>query len=172
MARLARGTRYRPAKRIRQVHRVEGGLVHIDALYSYNTRFPRQWATHPKTLKRWEEYKNAAVATARREVPVDTGRLRDSIGGAVVSEDSTVANNIGIRIELYAGGEDAFYWAFVEYGTGRRGQRSAARSRSDVGTPVGWRYGPKTGRTARPYLRPAMMEIRRRIRRGSGASPY
>lgn len=64
------------------------------------------------------------VELMRRLVPVDSGDLRDSIGwtwgeapkGAMVIGKSK-QGVAGMTITLYAGGGDAFYARFVEFGT-------------------------------------------------------
>jgi HK97 gp10 family phage protein len=94
-------------------------------------------------------------AEAVRRVPSRTGRLLGTIKSRLTNE----VNGI-LSIKLTAGGSVAPYWAFVEYGTGRRGQASR---RGEVGTPTGWRYGTIAGQRAQPYLRPALLLVKRRI---------
>ena len=71
-----------------------------------------------------EKSANEIVASARTFAPVDTGDLRDSIGwtwgdapkGALTLASSRPVGD-GERITIYAGGGDAFYARFQEFGT-------------------------------------------------------
>ena len=79
------------------------------------------------------------VATlARQFVPVDDGKLRDSIK-VVVPPDQF---NPKVRVE--AGGSEAYYARWVEFGTAARGEHP--------GTP------------AQPYLFPAYRLMRKKIK--------
>lgn len=70
-----------------------------------------------------EESATELVAEIKRLVPVDQGTLRDSIGwtwgdvpdGAMAL--GTVASSDSVRVTVYAGGGDAFYAWFQEFGT-------------------------------------------------------
>lgn len=94
---------------------------------------------------------------ARRECPVDTGRLRSSIQWKLA--------NRGLAATVYS---DAFYAPYVEYGTGKYALNGAGRS-----TPWVYYYA-KIGRMVRTEgRRPKLMltkaannempELRRRI---------
>ena len=82
---------------------------------------------------------------AKRLCPVakvEGSNLRNSIERATLKstpEEVTVAVHTPVE-----------YAEFVEYGTGRRGAASGVTPPSD------YKYGPKPGMKAQPYLRPAM----------------
>ena len=98
---------------------------------------------------------------AKRLVPVDTGRLRDSIqavvqfGGQAATKG---ANIVPINIELRA---TAPYAPFVEYGTGNRGRTSYRVSGGFAGLPqkpLDYTHGTVQGVRAQPFIRPAMIK--------------
>ena len=69
----------------------------------------------PLALEAVESAANAGVKAAQRTVPVDTGRLRASIGiGAIAAQPTFVSATFEART-TYAG--------FVEFGTARMGPR-------------------------------------------------
>ncbi len=76
---------------------------------------------------------------AKREAPVDTGRLRSSI-----------------QLEFFSGGlaaevrANVFYAAFVEFGTGKAGRAS-----NDQELPDSYQHGDAAGVKAKPFLGPA-----------------
>ena len=105
-------------------------------------------------IKQLEARKAAAAVAAARGVhkagllverdakllcPVDTGRLRNSIHTELVLTETGGEAHVGTNVE---------YAAYVEYGTGQRGDPSVAHRQDWLGKP------PK------PYLRPAV-EINR-----------
>lgn len=157
MARLPRGVPFTPNQRIQQANRIGArGRVNVRGSFRYNTRFPKEWSRDPRVRARFQELLGIVLNEARKRAPVVTGALRDSIEGKV-----TVGRNGIIKIEVTVGGRGiAPYWAFVEYGTGRRG---AASRRIEPGNPVGWRYGRIAGQTAQPFMRPAMLVLKRRL---------
>lgn len=55
-----------------------------------------------------------AADDARRLAPVASGRLRDSIASAAQAGPGGMEGLVG------AGGDDAWYWHFIEFGTSRR----------------------------------------------------
>lgn len=132
-----------------------GGPVRTTGTFIFNTRFFQEWSRDPAVVARMFELKNLGVAEAKRRVPVVTGNLRDSIGGTVRPGNQGI-----LTIEITAGGPQAPYWAFVEYGTGSRGAQSR---QVEPGRAPGYKYGAFPGQPAEPYLRPAMLTIRRRI---------
>ena len=80
-----------------------------------------------------------AEGDAKRLCPVDTGRLRNSIHTELVLTESGGEAHVGSNVE---------YAAYLEYGTGQRGDSSVEHRQDWLGRP------PK------PYLRPAV-EINR-----------
>jgi HK97 gp10 family phage protein len=84
------------------------------------------------------------LQTAQNYAPVETGALRDSITQTVDDSGKTVVGSVSA---------DVYYAAYVEYGTGKRG------AASEWAGP--YPYSPTwPGMTPRPYLRPAMDELR------------
>jgi HK97 gp10 family phage protein len=68
------------------------------------------------------------VAMMKRQVPVDEGALRDSIGWTFGNppDDAVVVGDLGgpgaddlggLKVTIYAGNKDAWYARFVEHGT-------------------------------------------------------
>lgn len=99
-------------------------------------RFQRRLTAVPKAAKAelrraLEQSATEIVAHMKRLVPVDQGDLRDSINwtwgdapqGAVViaksraSAGTKAAAGAGLAITIYAGGGQAFYARFIEFGT-------------------------------------------------------
>lgn len=157
MARLPRGVPFTPGQQVTQANRVGArGRINVRGAFHYNTQFPLDWSRDSEVRLRFNELKEIALEEARRRVPVATGTLRSSIQGKVTSKRTGI-----IEIELTVGGRgEAPYWAFVEYGTGRRGARSR---QVEPGTPDGWVYGQINGQTAQPFMRPAMLVVKRRL---------
>lgn len=79
---------------------------------------------------------NLIQDAAQRLAPVDTGALRDSITTEVHETFSTVVGSVGPHVS---------YAAFVEYGTGRKG---------DAAVP----HTDKAGMKPQPFMRPALDE--------------
>ena len=158
MARLPRGVDFSPDALISTAAKVGAtGRISVKGQFRYNTKFPREWANDRVVRQRFEELRAIAQAGAERRVPVRTGNLRSSIKSRLVRQrDGT------LRIELTAGGRGAYYWAFVEYGTGRRGSVSR---QFEPGLPPGYVHGARAGQKAQPYLRPALLDVKRRIQR-------
>lgn len=77
-------------------------------------------------------------------VPVDTGRLRDSIAVSIEELPRTIRGSVG---------PDTPYAAYVEFGTGIRGQNSP-------GAGAGPYSSTWPGMPAQPYVRPALDEKR------------
>lgn len=153
---LPRGVGLTGGRRVQTGSRVgRRGRVHITGKFKYNTRFTDGWSRDPQVISRFEQLRLLMQKEAERRVPTGTGRLLGTIKSSLTKE----VNGI-LSIKLTAGGSVAPYWAFVEYGTGRRG---ASSRRGEVGTPTGWRYGTIAGQRAQPYLRPALLLVKRRI---------
>jgi HK97 gp10 family phage protein len=87
------------------------------------------------------ESAEAVAAEAQTIVPVDTGELRDSIAaGPVALIGTTVQGSVEAT---------APYAAYVEFGTGQRGEASAGAGPGP--------YSPDwPGMPAQPYMRPAL----------------
>ena len=84
---------------------------------------------------------------AKELVPVDTGALQESITTEIVETAKTVVGRVAPH-EPYA--------AYVEYGTGQRGQASAGAGEGP--------YNPNwPGMAAQPYMRPALDEAKPQI---------
>lgn len=76
----------------------------------------------------------AVERDAKRNAPVDTGRLRSSITHDVSVKAGEVLGRVGTNVA---------YGAFVEYGTGQIGKMTA--SAKGVIAPSWYRYGAKMG---------------------------
>lgn len=80
---------------------------------------------HEAVQKALEASADEAVSTMKRLAPLDTGDLQMSISwtwgdapkGAIVLARSNRARRDGARITIFAGGKDAYYARFVEFGT-------------------------------------------------------
>lgn len=100
----------------------------------------------------WTTAATEAEHVAKTFVPVDTGRLRNSIRGRVRRRGKQV-----LDIELVA---TAPYADFVEYGTGRVGAATVDQPQTGgMGQPGGYVHGPSGGQPARPFLRPAAWHV-------------
>lgn len=95
-----------------------------------------------------------AVQYAKNLAAVDTGNMRDSIKFAGFEQ---VGDELAAVVEV---GEDAEYWVFVEYGTGRAG---AGSPQPDPGILPGYTHGSSAGIIARPFMRPTLTYLRSRI---------
>lgn len=80
---------------------------------------------------------------AKRLVPVDTGRLRNSITIESVVTETGAEASVGSNVE---------YAPYMEYGTGRRGDTTVEHRQDRLGVPP------------HPYLRPALEVNRENIR--------
>ena len=86
--------------------------------------------------------------TAKNYAPVDTGALRESIVVDVKETGSTVKGTVSVGVP---------YAAYVEFGTGRRGESSPGAGEGP--------YDPNwAGMPAQPYMRPAVDESREPIK--------
>lgn len=128
--------------------------------FIFNTEFYDQWGRDPRVLARFEELRSIMEGEAQYRVPIgDSGNLLRSIRSRVVRSHGREQ----LRVELSAGGATAPYWAFVEYGTGRRGAKSR---QPDPGVAASYRHGGIQGQRAQPYLRPAILAVKRKVGRG------
>jgi len=86
---------------------------------------------------------------AKINAPVDQGTLRNSISHRILEGAEAVTAEVGSSV---------FYGPFQEYGTGARGESSG------VITPSDYEYGSSKGIPAQPYLGPALLKNRAKIR--------
>lgn len=102
----------------------------------------------PKIVAAVTDGCGAVAAEAQVIVPVDTGELRDSIGVGPIELVGTA-----VRGSVEATAPHA---AYVEFGTGQRGQASPGAGAGP--------YSPSwPGMPAQPYLRPALDTARSEI---------
>lgn len=129
-------------------------------------------AVKEEISKAMEQGAQEVVDFARRLVPVDEMTLYESIGwtwgdppeGALVLARSKRRQGDGLRITVYAGGGEAFYARWVEFGTAphnvaRGGGTVAGRRSLASGGGLG-----HPGARAQPFFFPAYRASRRRIR--------
>jgi len=118
------------------------------------------------------------AATARRLVPVDTGKLRESIGATLGEAPSTKATQAlrggrsksskeegAIIATVYAGNDEAFYAGFVEFGTrpSTAGERVESKgAKQSKSGRVARRTHP--GTTAAPFFFPAFRANKKRAK--------
>lgn len=107
----------------------------------------------------------------RSLVPVQDGVLRDSIGwtwgeppkGTIRLDDIAPAEDPSMRIVIYAGGYDAFYALWVEFGT----QPHSVQQGADITVKTGGgRQGgaQHPGAAKHPFFWPAYRTLKSRIR--------
>lgn len=110
------------------------------------------------------------VEAMKRLAPVDSGALRDSIGwtwgdapkGAMVIDSfDSGRETADMRITIYAGGKEAFYARFVEFGTRPHSLARNASVKRGLRQDQGARH---PGTAAQPFFFPAYRAQRRRIR--------
>ena len=92
--------------------------------------------------------------TARSFAPVDDGTLRDSIDfnfGGPKGEKRALAES-GLYVTIHAGGADAFYAPFVEFGTAPHEQGGKYKGSQHPGTPP------------RPFFYPAYRANKKRVK--------
>lgn len=129
-------------------------------------------AVKEEISKAMEQGAQEIVDFARRLVPVDEMTLYESIGwtwgeppeGALVLARSKRRQGDGLRITVYAGGGEAFYARWVEFGTAphnvaRGGGTVAGRRSLASGGGLG-----HPGARAQPFFFPAYRASRKRIR--------
>lgn len=119
---------------------------------------PKEFAAKMKAIKQKakDELKDAVQTSAllverdaKINAPVDEGTLRNSISHRLID---------GIDVYSAEVGSSVFYGPFLEYGTGERGAGSG------VPTPSDYEYGSSKGIPAQPYLGPALLKNRAKIR--------
>ena len=122
--------------------------------FALDPTIPSQFASEPEAIAAFVLIADFGLQLMKRFVPVDEGWLKASLNSRVSRARGTIA------VVLEAGGPDAAHWAFVEYGTGERGRRSA---QLDPGLPRGYHHGPRSGMRAQPYMRPVLPALRRKL---------
>jgi len=107
-----------------------------------------------------EKAASDAVALMKSLAPRDSGALSDSIGwtwgdppkGAMALLRSGRRTKAGLRITIYAGGGDAFYARFVEFGTAQH--QNGGKFAGSV----------HPGTTAQPFFFPGWRAVRRQVK--------
>jgi HK97 gp10 family phage protein len=133
-------------------------VLGLDRLRKKLQRFPEVAEAEIKAAM--EASANEIVALAKSLAPTDSGDLRNSIAwtygdapkGAIVLGRVKASNSGNLRITVYAGGPDAYYARFIEFGTAPHinGGRFAGS-----GHP---------GTSAQPFFYPAYRAARKRAR--------
>lgn len=116
-------------------------------------------AAYRRVKEALEESANEAVAAMKRLAPVDDGDLQMSISwtwgdapkGALAIATSKASAD-GMRITIYAGGGDAFYARFVEFGTAPH---------VNGGLYAGSKH---PGTRAQPFFFPGWRMVRRKVK--------
>lgn len=98
-------------------------VLGLDRLRKKLKRFPAVVEAEIKTAM--ETSANEIVALAKSLAPTDSGDLRNSIAwtygdapqGAIVLGKVKASNSGNLKITVYAGGPDAYYARFIEFGT-------------------------------------------------------
>jgi len=135
-------------------------VLGLDRLKRKLRAFPK--AVEAEIARAMETSANEIVAMAKSLAPVDDGDLQMSIGwtwgdapkGAIVlGKVKSAGRGAGnLQITVFAGGGDAFYARFVEFGTAPH-------------TNAGMFAGSKhPGTAAQPFFYPAYRALRRRAR--------
>lgn len=93
--------------------------------------------------------------TAEELVPVKTRKLKESIKKEIIKDDE------GITGVVKAGGSEAPYAPYVEFGTGQRGEASHIESKEefDIDYDSEW-----VGMAAQPFMYPAMKINKEKIK--------
>lgn len=81
--------------------------------------------------------------------PVDTGTLRNSINTEIRAKAEEVEGEVGTNLE---------YAAYVEFGTGQRGEETNTNTEVDVHYKADWK-----GQKAQPYMYPAYAETKEEL---------
>ncbi|MEQ1403837.1 HK97-gp10 family putative phage morphogenesis protein [Neorhizobium sp. Rsf11] len=116
-------------------------------------------AAYRRVKEALEQSADEAIAVMKGLVPVDSGELRDSIAwtwgdapkGAIALATST-AKAGDLRITIYAGGGDAYYARFVEFGTSPHPNKGLFAGSMHPGTP------------AQPFFYPGWRLVRRKVK--------
>lgn len=116
-------------------------------------------AAYRRVKEALEQSANEAVAVMKSLVPVDSGELRDSIawtwgdapkGTIAIATSKAKAGDL--RITIYAGGSDAYWARFVEFGTSPHENGGRFAGSQHPGTP------------AQPFFYPGWRLVRRRVK--------
>lgn len=111
-----------------------------------DSRLPDIMARLPGVIEKWVQRQVAKMeGRARAYAPVDTGLLRNSSKQYIRNKGSSVEGEVMFN---------AYYAAYVNFGTGQRGAASNVPER-----PSEVRYGSSVGRVAKPYLSLAAYEV-------------
>ncbi|WP_310419833.1 HK97-gp10 family putative phage morphogenesis protein [Mycoplana sp. BE70] len=116
-------------------------------------------AAQQRIKEAMEQSANEAVALMKSLAPRDSGALVDSVGwtwgdapkGAMAIASSK-ANAGNLRITIYAGGGDAFYARFVEFGTSAHVNKGKFAGSKNPGAP------------AQPFFYPGWRIVRKRVK--------
>ena len=133
-------------------------LLGLDRLKRKLKRFPA--AVEQEIRTAMETGANEIVALAKSLAPVDDGDLQRSIGwtwgdapeGAMVLGKVKSSRSGNLVITVYAGGGDAFYARFIEFGTAPHTNQGRFAGSAHPGT------------AAQPFFYPAYRALRRRAR--------
>ena len=133
-------------------------ILGLDRLKRKLRAFPK--AVEAEISRAMETSANEIVALAKSLAPVDDGDLQRSIGwtwgdapeGAMVLGKVRSRGAGNLVITVYAGGGDAFYARFVEFGTAPHTNSGRFAGSSHPGT------------AAQPFFYPAYRALRRRAR--------
>ena len=115
-----------------------------------------------------------AVAIIRSLAPEDSGALKDSIGwtwgdapkGTIAIMTSKRSTG-GMRITIYAGGDDAYYARFVEFGTAPHANKGKFAGTQNPGMPPQPFFYPGWRLVSRKAKRRVTGAIRKAIKEGS-----
>lgn len=116
-------------------------------------------AVYQRVREALEQSANETVAAMKALAPHDTGLLQSSIawtwgnapkGTLAIASSKASAN--GLRITIYAGGGEAYYARFVEFGTSRH---------INGGLYAG---SENPGMTAQPFFYPGWRLVKRKVK--------
>lgn len=116
-------------------------------------------ATQLRIKEAMEQSANEAVALMKSLAPKDSGALADSIawtwgdaprGSIAIATSRRQSNNM--RITIYAGGGDAYYARFVEFGTAPHVNGGLYAGSQNPGSP------------AQPFFYPGWRVVRKRVK--------
>lgn len=144
-------------------------VLGVDRLRRKLRQFPQ--AVEAEIKAAMEASANEIVALAKSLAPTDSGDLRNSIAwtygdapkGAIVLGKVKASSSGNIKITVYAGGPDAYYARFIEFGTAPHingGRFAGSANPGTAGQPfffVSWRANRKRakGRVTRAVNRAA-----------------
>lgn len=130
----------------------------LDGLRRKLKRFPQ--VAEDQIRKAMEASANEIVALAKSLAPSDSGTLRNSIAwtygdapeGAIVLGKVKASNSGNLKITVYAGGPDAYYARFIEFGTAPHINGGRFAGSENPGT------------AAQPFFYPAYRATRKRAK--------